>query len=207
MTTTLPLADRAVLPPLPPAPVSDLRLLEEVSAATAGVSRLEMCIQCGACGGSCPSAADMDHTPRALFAMIRAGMRDEVLESNTPWFCVSCYHCVVRCPQEVRIADVMYTLKGMAVRAKLYNSNATAADFSQTFAGFVENYGRSFELGLATRHYLSHFPLRLPGMAPMGLGLLSRERMKIRPRRIEGIDQLKAILARAKEIELEAAHD
>ena len=34
----------------------NLRFLEEVSLRTAGVSRLEMCIQCGTCGGSCPSA-------------------------------------------------------------------------------------------------------------------------------------------------------
>jgi heterodisulfide reductase subunit C len=95
----------------------DLSLLHEVSMNTAGVSRLEMCIQCGTCGGSCPAAKDMDHTPRMLFAMLRAGMREEVLRSNTQWICVSCYHCVVRCPQEVHIADVMYTLKGMAIRA------------------------------------------------------------------------------------------
>ena len=61
----------------------DLSLMHEVAEATAGVSHLEMCIQCGTCGGSCPSAADMDHTPRMLFAMLRAGMRDEVLRSNT----------------------------------------------------------------------------------------------------------------------------
>ncbi|HQV62869.1 MAG TPA: hypothetical protein PKV19_02630, partial [Anaerolineales bacterium] len=56
----------------------DLSLLNEVSMKTAGVSHLEMCIQCGTCGGSCPVAEDMDHTPRMLFAMLRAGMRDEV---------------------------------------------------------------------------------------------------------------------------------
>jgi heterodisulfide reductase subunit C len=146
----------------------------------------------------------MDHTPRQLFAMVRAGMRDVVLRSNTPWFCVSCYHCVVRCPQDVHIADVMYTLKSMAVREQLY-TDSTAADFSQTFVSLVEEYGRSFEFGLASRHYLSHFPLRLPGMAPMGWGLLSKGRMEVRPRRIKGIEQLKAVLARAKA--LEAAHD
>jgi heterodisulfide reductase subunit C len=185
---------------LPPAPIADLGFLEEVSAATAGVSRLEMCIQCGTCGGSCPSSGDMDHTPRALFAMIRAGMREEALRSNTPWICVSCYHCVVRCPQDVHIADVMYTLKSMAIRARLYQ-DSTAPEFSQTFVDMVEAYGRSYEFGLATRHYLKHFPLRLPGMAPMGLGMLTKQRMSTAPRRIEDIDQLKAILARAKELE------
>jgi len=178
----------------------NLRLLEEVSAATAGVSRLEMCIQCGTCGGSCPSAADMDHTPRMLFAMIRAGFREEALKSNTPWICVSCYHCVVRCPQDVHIADVMYTLKSMAIRAKLYE-DSTAPDFSQTFVDMVETYGRSYEFGLATRYYLKHHIKRLPSMAPMGYGMLTKQRMDIRPHRIAGMDQLKAILERAKELE------
>jgi len=186
--------------------IEDLSLLDEVSARTAGVSRLEMCIQCGTCGGSCPSAADMDHTPRMLFAMLRAGMREDSLKSNTPWICVSCYHCVVRCPQNVHIADVMYTLKGMAIEAKLFQ-DSTAPDFSQTFVDMVEEYGRGFEFGLATRHYLKHFPLRLPGMAPMGLGLLSKKRMNITPNRIKGIKQLTAILNKAKELEDEMEED
>jgi hypothetical protein len=38
-------------------------------------------------------------------------------------------------------------------------------------------------------------------MSPMGLGMLSKQRMDIRPHRIEGLDQFKAILARAKELE------
>ena len=182
-------------------PNPNIRFLEEVSARTAGVSRLEMCIQCGTCGGSCPPAEDMDHTPRMLFAMIRAGMREEALASNTPWICVSCYHCVVRCPQDVHIADVMYTLKSMAIQAKLYK-DSTAPDFSQTFVDMVETYGRSYEFGLATRHYLKHFPMRLPGMAPMGLGMLTKKRMEITPKRIDGIDQLHAILDRAKTLEV-----
>jgi len=179
----------------------DLTLLHEVAEATAGVSHLEMCIQCGSCGGSCPSAADMNHTPRMIFAMLRAGMRDEVLHSNTPWICVSCYHCVVRCPQEVHIPDVMYTLKSMAIKAKLYTKNI-APDFSSSFVDFVENYGRSFELGLATRFYLTHQPLRLPGMAGMGLGMLTKKRMNVLPTRIKGMDQLTAILDKAKTLEL-----
>ena len=181
-------------------PTQTLTFVDEVRAATPGDSRLEMCVQCGTCGGSCPSGPDMDFTPRAIFAMMRAGMKDEVLRSNTPWFCVSCYYCTVRCPQQIHITDVMYALKNMAIKAKLYQ-DSTAPDFSQTFIDNVENYGRSFELGLATRHSLRHSPLRLPAMAPMGLGMLSKGRMDLTPRRIDDIAQLKAILSRAKELE------
>ncbi len=183
-----------------PKPPEDPNLLEEVSSRTAGVSRLEMCIQCGSCGGSCPSAAAMDHTPRALFAMLRAGLRDEALTSNTFWLCVSCYHCVVRCPQEIHITDVMYTLKCMAVEEGRYQSS-TGPDFSNTFVDMVENMGRSFELGLASVHYLKHFPLRLPSLTPMAFGLLTKKRMSIVPKRIKQLSQLKAILKRAKELE------
>ncbi len=181
----------------------DLRFLEEVSARTAGVSRLEMCTQCGTCGGSCPSADDMDHTPRMLFALIRAGFRKAALSSNTPWMCVSCYHCVVRCPQGVHIADVMYALKCMAAEEKMYASSV-APDFSRTFVHNVEHYGRSYEIGLTAIHYMKHYPLRLPGMAPMGIGMVTKGRMAFRPHRIEGIGQLRAILARAKELEARA---
>ena len=66
----------------------------------------------------------------------------------------------------------------------------------------VETFGRSYELGLATRHYLRHFPLRLPGMLPMGFGMITRGRMALTPKRIRNMDQLKKILTRAKQLEM-----
>jgi quinone-modifying oxidoreductase, subunit QmoC len=178
----------------------DLGFLDEVVRATASDSRLQMCIQCGTCGGSCPSAADMDHTPRMLFAMVRAGMRDAVLRSDTPWMCVSCYFCAVRCPQEVHIPDVMYALKAIATREGCV-PDSTAPDFSQTFVDNIHSYGRSFEVGLVARHYLRHYLFRLPGMTPMGFGMITKGRIGLVPHRIKGIAGLRAILARAEELE------
>ena len=56
-----------------------------------GGEQLVHCLQCGSCGGSCPNGADMQYTPRAIFAMIAANQREAVLTANTMWFCVSCY--------------------------------------------------------------------------------------------------------------------
>ncbi len=174
--------------------------LDEITAATPGDARLDMCIQCGTCGGSCPSGADMQHSPRQLFAMARAGLRREVLSSNTPWFCVSCYYCTVRCPQEIHITDIMYTLKRMAVKEKMYD-DSTAPDFSRMFIGWVEDYGRAYELGLMSLHMLRHHPPSVFNMAPMGIGMVSKRRMDFTPTAIKGLDGLKAILAKAKELE------
>ncbi len=159
-----------------------------------------MCIQCGTCGGSCPSAADMDHTPRMLFAMIRAGMRDAVLASNTPWMCVSCHFCVVRCPQDVHITDVMYALKGIAAKAGS-SPDSKAPEFSRVFVENIATYGRSFEVGLVARHYLRHQFRRLPSMAPMGMGMFARGRIGLMPKRIRGVEGLRAILDRAEALE------
>lgn len=179
---------------------SPIPFLEEVTRDTPGDSRLMMCIQCGTCGGSCPSGPDMDHTPRELFAMIRAGMREEVLSSNTPWYCVSCYFCMARCPQEIHITDLMYTLKRKAI-AGGYVEEKAASDLSEGFVHHVENYGRSFELGLATRQFLRHRPFDFVKTAEMGLGMLTKGRLDITPHRIEDRKQLRAILQRAKELE------
>ncbi len=178
-------------------------MFDRVIKATPGDPRLEMCIQCGTCGGSCPSGADMDHTPRALFAMVKAGMDTQVLSSNTPWYCVSCYYCTVRCPQEVHVTDLMYTLKRLSLQEKQYkeSSSADAPPFSQTFISFVENYGRSFELGLATLYHLKYHPLDMPKIMPMATGLLRKGRIDLTPKRIKDMDGLKAILAKAKVLE------
>ena len=151
------------------------KFLQEVIEDTPGSNpRFEMCIQCGTCGGSCPSGADMEYSPRRIFGMIEANMREEVLKANTFWYCVSCYYCMTRCPQEVHITDLMYTLKRKAIREGFSqeSSASDAPDFSEFFVDAVMKYGRSFELGLATRY----------------------------PRRIKKLDQLHAIIDKAAEI-------
>ena len=50
---------------------------ERVMEATPRGEALSLCLQCGTCGGSCPSGPDMDATPRRLFAMIAANMEDD----------------------------------------------------------------------------------------------------------------------------------
>ena len=106
---------------------------------------------------------------------------------------------MIRSDQDIHVTDVMYTLKRMSVRAGLVD-DTDAPDFSKTFIGFVERYGRSFEFGLATRYHLAHKPLRKVSVGPLALKLLAKDRLQLRPRSIRGIKQLQAILERAKEL-------
>lgn len=183
-------------------PLAQNFLLEIDSSSSTGDSRIMNCIQCGTCGGTCPSSLDMEHTPRQIFAMIKAGMKDEVLRSNTFWYCVSCYQCVVRCPKEVKITDIMYTLKRKAIQEGYYHESEghEATGLASYFMDFVENYGRSFEFGVASRFILRYHPLSAVKMAPLGLGMWRKGRMDLTPHSIKNIKQLKAILKKAKEL-------
>jgi heterodisulfide reductase subunit C len=173
--------------------------LDQVIEATPGGEQLVHCLQCGSCGGSCPSGPDMDYTPRGIFALINAGERDRVLAANTMWVCVSCYFCTTRCPQNIPITDIMYSLKRIAIaEGRVKNTDAPA--LAKTFTDFVDKYGRSFEFGLATRYHMLNRPLRMVAMGPMGAQMFMKGRMALLPTKIRQIDQLRAIIKKAKEL-------
>ncbi len=173
--------------------------LKEVIDNTPDGERIVRCLQCGSCGGSCPSGADMEYTPRTLIAMINAGEREAVLAANTMWACVSCYFCTTRCPQKIPITDLMYTLKRISIAEHKYRDTDAPA-LAKTFTDFVDKYGRSFEFGLATGYVLLNRPLSAMKMGPMGLAMFTRGRMSLRPSKIRQLDQLRAIINKAKEL-------
>jgi heterodisulfide reductase subunit C len=173
--------------------------LEEVVSATPNGERILHCMQCGSCGGSCPSGGDMEYTPRAIFAMIQAGERKKVLAANTQWACVSCYYCTTRCPQNIPITDVMYTIKRIAIAEGAFQGT-TAPALAKVFTDLVEKFGRSFELGLASKYYLLNRPIAMLKMGPMGAQMFTRGRMSLTPTKIKKIDQLQAIIKKSREL-------
>lgn len=173
--------------------------LKEILDDAPGAERIVHCLQCGSCGGSCPNGADMQYTPRAVFALMNAGERERVLTSNTMWCCVSCYLCTTRCPQEIPITDIMYALKRLAIAEGLARDTDAPA-LAKTFTDMVEKYGRSFELGLASRYYLFNKPLAMLKMGPLGMKMFTRGRMALVPTKIRRLDQLQAIINKAKEL-------
>ena len=64
----------------------------------------------------------------------------------------------------------------------------------------MDKYGRSFEFGLATSYHLLNRPLAAMRMGGMGLRMFTRGRMALRPTKIKNLDQLQAIIRKAKEL-------
>jgi len=114
-----------------------------------GTRGLNSCIQCATCSATCPAAAYMDHTPRKLIAMINAGLKDEVLASNTFWTCASCYACSERCPKEIRPSELMYALKRYSIWKGRVPRRLVGPGFSRLFVRQILRTGKSYEPGYA----------------------------------------------------------
>ncbi len=92
----------------------DFRLL---IAKEPGGEHIKRCFSCGTCTAGCPVREVTDrYNPRRIIRMAILGMKKEVLSSQFIWLCSSCYTCFERCPQDVRIPELMNAIRNIAVR-------------------------------------------------------------------------------------------
>ncbi len=158
-----------------------------------GGERIDLCIQCGTCSGSCPTAILMDYSPREIISALRAGMLDRVLMSNTVWLCTSCYYCTVRCPQDIKFTDIMYELKRLGAEYGLFPKDAKAPVMAKLFIEHVDEFGRNQETNLMVRYYLKTGLADAFKNAGRGFKLLSKGRLSTRTTKIKGVNQLRKI--------------
>jgi len=134
----------------------------------------------------------MDYTPREIIAAFRAGLLEKVLKSNTIWLCSSCYSCTVRCPSGIKLTDVMYELKRLAVEFGLAPKDAKAPVVAELFAEIVVKNGRIAEVPLVGKFMLRTNPLGAFKMIPRATRLFIRGRMPLSSHKIKGIAELEA---------------
>lgn len=159
----------------------DQQALQYEFYARYGGKDILRCIQCGTCSGSCPLTDQMDHAPREVFALIRDIEMEAVLRSNTPWFCVSCYQCMVRCPQNIPVTDLMYGLKQMSVSHGIVCKTNKMPDLYTAFSSEVKRTGKMSETWLMMRYGLKH-PFDIIAKAVLALKLFKRKRFEILPK-------------------------
>ncbi len=102
------------------------------------------CIQCGRCSSSCPiSRLITEHNPRRLMEMVILGLRSEVLPQGLPWYCLSCFTCLDRCPQGGDVGEVMFAIRNLAVKEGNIPAGVVAQARSLIDTGRVVNPVRS----------------------------------------------------------------
>ena len=125
-----------------------------------------------------------------------ADLKDEVLASNTFWFCASCYHCTVRCPKGIDIAGLMYGLKRYSMWKSRYQEGLIGPVFSEAFVKMILRSGRSYEPVLAPSYMLSFNLREFLQEAQTATGLMLKGRLPLLPPRIRHLDEFKRMVER-----------
>ncbi|MBW2029807.1 MAG: 4Fe-4S dicluster domain-containing protein [Deltaproteobacteria bacterium] len=163
--------------------------------------KVQACIQCGTCTGSCSSAFAMDLTPRQMWRLVQLGQLDEVLHSKTFFLCSACYYCTLRCPRGLPLTETIGALKRLA-SAKGIKNFKESINFYRTFMETVRRYGRVRELEFMNRYFLSMrnplFPLRFTSM---GLKLIGKGKVPLQVPRLIGEGKFDRLFRKVKELE------
>lgn len=110
-------------------------------ANTPGGESLMNCFACGKCSAVCPiSEVNEEFKPRKIIHMILLGMKEEVLSNEFIWLCATCDACSFRCPQKVRMADIMSVVRKIAEDEGYVPSN-----FNKQME-IVKNFSKLYEL-------------------------------------------------------------
>jgi len=72
--------------------------------------------------------------------MVELGLRERVLTSDSIWLCAYCRICAERCPQDVRLPELITVLRNMAVEAGNIHPS-----FAKLSAALLE-HGRIYEV-------------------------------------------------------------
>ncbi len=189
----------------------DLSFARWVRDNVDGGDRMNMCMQCGVCSGSCPLNDQMDLGPRKIFMMVRAGMKEAVLKSNSFYNCVSCYNCVVRCPRQVPVKYILHGLGRLAILEGYQDKKDVAnARFADAFWWSVTKFGKTDERLVTTKYYFSGGLVEgyKKSMANLKIGMhmVKTKRMHLgMPHKAKNRGDLKSILAKA--VEIQARHE
>ena len=173
-------------------PVLEYAPATGVSAADGDV--LRACTQCGTCAAVCPLGVYMDHSPRQLIALLRAGRDGEALRSRALWVCTSCYACTVECPEHVPVTDAIYALKRASMRTGVYPRRFPTPVMARQLVSLVDRWGRSTESWVSIAFYARTGPAQLVRHAPLALQLLRRGRLSFRRESVRNPAEIRRLL-------------
>ncbi len=84
---------------------------------------LKACINCGVCTGVCPAAEFYDYDPRQIISAVQRrddGVIEELMKSESIWYCGECMSCRPRCPRTNTPAYVIQALRTLSQRLGLF---------------------------------------------------------------------------------------
>lgn len=82
------------------------------------VEGLKACMNCGVCTAICPAAEFYNYDPRKLLNLVQVkddSIIEDLLKSETIWYCGQCMSCKTRCPRGNTPGFVVQALRKLSV--------------------------------------------------------------------------------------------
>ncbi len=99
------------------------RGLKDRANLSSQVGTFAYCYSCENCTTVCPVVENYENPqdvlgmlPHQIMRSLGLGIKDLALGSGMLWDCVTCYQCQEHCPQGVKVTDVLYELKNLALK-------------------------------------------------------------------------------------------
>lgn len=93
------------------------KLVDQLRKDVRFIEGLKACINCGTCTAICPAAQFYDYDPRLIAITVQKGDEQEIeqlLKSDTIWFCGECLSCKTRCPRGNTPGYIIQSLRHLA---------------------------------------------------------------------------------------------
>lgn len=96
-----------------------INLFEELEKDYRFKEGFHTCINCGTCTAVCPAAEFYNYDPRKVVSIVQTKDNEaieQLLKSETIWYCGECMSCVTRCPRKNGPGLVIMALRDLSIR-------------------------------------------------------------------------------------------
>jgi len=138
----------------------------------------------------------MDYQPAQVLKMVQLGQKEALLKSSAIWLCIGCETCGTRCPNDIRINNVMDVLKEMALEEGVAPAEKTVYALHRSFLNSIKIFGRLHELSMLAE-YMLRVPQKLPQEIGLGVTLILKGKVLKFWSAIKGRDQIRELFRRA----------
>ena len=98
-------------------------IVEELKKDIRFIEGLKSCINCGICTAICPADAYNNYDPRQIVDTVQRGNESEIeqlLKSNTIWYCGECLSCKTRCPRGNTPGYIVQALRALSIKTGFF---------------------------------------------------------------------------------------
>jgi heterodisulfide reductase subunit C len=152
---------------------------------------INLCYQCKKCSVGCPMIEEFDFPPNMVMRMIQLDMKDELLKSKAIWMCISCETCGTRCPNEIRIAPIMDSLRAQCINEGVVPADPVTVALHTAFIESIKMFGRVHEATMLMNYKWKS--KNFTSDLDVGLKLFLRGKIPLMPKKSKNMAKIKEI--------------